>query len=129
MKTKAICLKELHEIDSKLERVSAQMQSLGLGDGFEQKRQRLEKRSSNLEKKRKKVLFQLDESFRRYIERLDRKYNNGIVQITDAFCPGCKMLLPTQQASNLRKPDHFVVCSSCGRIIVSKPYQELVAVG
>lgn len=122
LKSKAIYLSQLREIDTKMGKVKNQLDSFSKTDPENPKKDKMRKRFENLEKKKSKILINFDFSLRSYIERLeDRYHDSSVLHFQDAFCPGCHIKLPTKEANLLRSPDEFIICSCCGRIVVSRP--------
>jgi len=121
LKDKATCLSELSDIDCKINKLKQKLDQLS-SENDTLKKEKMSKRFENLEKKKSRILMKFDINFRSYIEKLDSRYHNtGVVRVLNALCPGCHMKLPTKEAGRLRNPGNFVLCSFCGRIILSCP--------
>ncbi|MBN2384704.1 hypothetical protein JXQ70_17655 [bacterium] len=122
MKSKATYLSQLREIDTKMVRVRDQLRRISSDDPQSPRKDKMQKRFENLEKRKTRILVNFDCSLRSYLERLESRYQDtSVVRVNNALCPGCHMKLPTKEAILLHDPNQYVICSFCGRIIVSCP--------
>jgi len=120
LKSKATFLSQLRDIDSKMIKVQDQIKRISLDDPHNPKKDKMVKMIENLEKRKSRIMINFDVSLRSYISRLEDRYQaTSVVRVNNSLCPGCHVKLPTKEAMLLQDPNQFVICSFCGRIIVS----------
>jgi predicted nucleic acid-binding Zn-ribbon protein len=71
---------------------------------------------SKLQESRENLAKRIDPQLRNRYERVSRSYERAIVPVTDNFCSGCFVTLPTSYPS-LHTKSQILTCESCGRIL------------
>ncbi len=71
---------------------------------------------TKLQEAREKLASRIDPQLLNRYERVSRSYERAIVPVTDNFCTGCFVTLPTSYSS-LHSKSQILACESCGRIL------------
>jgi predicted nucleic acid-binding Zn-ribbon protein len=71
---------------------------------------------AKLQESREKLAKRIDPQLRNRYERVSRSYDRAIVPVTDNFCLGCFVTLPTSYQS-LQTKNQILTCENCGRIL------------
>ncbi len=69
-----------------------------------------------LQEAREKLASRIEPQLLNRYERVARNYERAIVPVTDNFCLGCFVTLPTSYQS-LQSKKQILTCESCGRIL------------
>ncbi|MEO0128939.1 MAG: C4-type zinc ribbon domain-containing protein [candidate division WOR-3 bacterium] len=88
--------------------------------------QELEKQKNQIidEQDKKKFMFQdeikkLPDDIRKIYERIKKAREKAICVVTDeGICTGCYSNITPQTLNELKKKDKFILCDSCGRILI-----------
>jgi len=85
---------------------------------FEADRARLQAAIASLEAQRKERASRADPVLlKRYDQIRVRQSNLGIVMVTDASCPGCRVGLASELLKELRTGRAGLTCDNCGRLL------------
>ena len=71
---------------------------------------------AKLQEARDKLAKRINPQLLNRYERVSRNYERAIVPVTDNFCLGCFVTLPTSYLS-LQTKNEILTCESCGRIL------------
>ena len=71
---------------------------------------------AKLQEAREKLAKRIKPQLLNRYERVSRSYERAIVPVTDNFCLGCFVTLPTSYSS-LQNKSQILTCETCGRIL------------
>ncbi|PRX28317.1 hypothetical protein BX659_11348 [Orenia metallireducens] len=58
-----------------------------------------------------------DEMISKYEDLYRRKRGRVVVEVSDGYCMGCRMLLPVNLVEEVKSSEEIVYCENCGRIL------------
>jgi len=80
--------------------------------------ERLRRELSDLEGRRKELAAQVPQQLlKRYEQIRPRQGNLGVVKVTGANCPGCRIALPSETLKSLKADRGTLICENCGRLL------------
>lgn len=98
--------------------IKAQEEELtGMQESFDAEMAEYKAKLSALEEEEKKESNGIDGEVLFKFHRIIRRNNDGIVSVKGGVCQGCRMILPTQFANEVRRGENIMFCPYCSRIL------------
>ncbi|UCC68609.1 MAG: hypothetical protein JSV79_01340 [Armatimonadota bacterium] len=99
----------LRELQERLGSVRAQHETTG---------SRLQQEIAELEEERKARASEVGAQLLKRYERIRARQGNlGLVKLTGATCPGCRITLPSDTVKGLKAGRQDLTCENCGRLL------------
>ncbi|MFQ5707807.1 MAG: zinc ribbon domain-containing protein [bacterium] len=80
-----------------------------------------------LKKKRGELVSHISKPILHHYERIRKgKGGSAVVEVNRYACAGCFSAIPPQKVMEVRAMNQFILCESCGRILINKTHNEAV---
>jgi len=110
--------REIEELKAEVERI--QEEAAKVEEELREKLNLTRREVTELERRREKLVHDLDVPIYRTYERIRKGKVDGlaVVPVVNGACGGCRQAIPPQKILEIRRMNQIIICEGCGRILV-----------